>query len=72
MKDDAIVFREFVSTKEDICPSLLVPSNYKAFYLTRERGTNQPQCENAQINPARILILAKARKKTPAKKGALQ
>ena len=33
----------------------------------RERGKNQPQCESAKINPARILILAKARKK-----GALQ
>ena len=29
----------------------------------RERGANQPQCESAKINPARILILAKARKK---------
>ena len=43
--------------------------DYKAFWLTRDRGTNQPQCESAKINPARILILAKKReKKTPTKK----
>ena len=47
-------------------------TNYKAFCLTRERGKNQPQCESAKIYPARVLILAKARKNTPAKKGSLQ
>ena len=52
--------------------SLLVPTIYKAFWLPRERGNNRSQCESAKINPARILILANARKKTPAKKGALQ
>ena len=42
---------------------LLVPTYYKAFWLTRERGKNGPQCESPKINSARILILAKARKK---------
>ena len=38
----------------------------------KQRGTNQPQCESAKVNPVRILTLVKARKKDPpVKKGAL-
>ena len=38
---------------------------YKAFWPTRKRENNLPQCESVKIKTPRIQILAKPQKKDP-------
>ena len=38
----------------------------QSILANKRKRKNRPQCESAKINPARILILAKARKKDPS------
>ena len=40
----------------------------QSILANKRKRKNRPQCESAKINPARILILAKARKKDPREK----
>ena len=48
---------------EKTCEYHCLPTIYKAFWPTRERENNLPQCESANIKTPRIQILAKTRKK---------
>ena len=43
----------------------------QSILANKRKRTNRPQCESAKINPARILILAKARKKDPRERKGL-
>ena len=43
----------------------------QSILANKRKRKNRPQCESAKINPTRILILAKARKKDPREKKGL-
>ena len=47
---------------------IALPTNYKAFWQTRERGKNRPQCESVKVNN----FSKSTQKRPPRKKRALQ